>query len=59
MQVTKWKAARYIVEVWGVGAVFVGTREECNQYVFSQTARDGYTNEDLTASSAFESYQRS
>lgn len=59
MQVKQFNATKWIVEVNGVGAIFVGREEQCHEFVDAQMSRETkYRYENMLERPDFQSYQR-
>jgi hypothetical protein len=52
----RWNSIKWLVKHREAGAVFVGTEEECDEYISTHTPIR-YSKQSLTTKSDFESYQ--
>lgn len=58
MQVKQFNATKWIVDVNGVGAIFVGREDQCHEFVQAQMCREQkFRYENLTEHKDFYSYQ--
>ena len=59
MLVKKFNATKWMVTVNGVGSIFVGSEDQCYEYILTQMGRESkFRYENMTERADFMSYQR-